>query len=113
MNDASDGPEQALNEKHELLLRVLPMSASLAGICIAAVTLFKSNDRLARMETLADDLLAVCSLLFLCSTYLSFWGLRTRRLRTVVYLSRLVDASFLAALTLLVAVGFLMVYTIF
>jgi len=94
----------------ELLLRLLPMSASLAGICIAAVTLFPTKDRLA---TIADDLLAVCAFLFLISTYLSFWALRTRRHRLFNKLAGISDSTFFGALTLLVGVGFLMVYTIF
>ena len=103
---------QEEDDQRDLLLRLLPMSASLAGICIAAVTLFRSNERLARLETLADDLLTICALLFLCATYLTFWALRTRRPALVRKLSRAVDATFLAALTTLVGVGFLMVYTI-
>ena len=109
MEDART-PDQA--DQRELLLRLLPMTASLAGFCIASITLFRLNDRLARVETLADDLLAICALLFLLATYLSFWALRTRHPRLLSPLSRVVDATFLTALSLLVAVGFMMVYNI-
>lgn len=98
--------------KRDLLLRLLPMSASLSGLCIAGVTLFRSNNRLAGLETLADDLLAICSFLFLIATYLSFWALRTRRDRLAATLGTASDLMFFSALSLLVSVGFMMVYTI-
>ena len=103
---------QEVLDQRELLLRLLPMSASLAGLCIAAVTLFRLNDKLVRVESFADDLLVICASLFLCATYLTFWALRTRNEIMMQTLSRVVDATFLAALTGLVGVGFLMVYTI-
>jgi hypothetical protein len=103
---------QEERDQRELLLRLLPMSASLAGLCIAAITLFRSNERLVRMESLADDMLAICAFLFLCATYMTFWALRTRKPVMVLRLSKAVDGTFLAALTMLVGVGFLMVYTL-
>ncbi len=111
-NASMETRSQAQTDQRELLLRLLPMTASLAGFCIAAITLFRLNDRLARVETLADDLLAVCALLFLLATYISFWALRTSQVGLLLPLSRVVDATFLVALSLLVTVGFMMVYNI-
>ncbi len=97
-------------DSRELLLRLLPVSASLAGLSVAAVTLFRLSDKSARLVTFADDLLVICAVLFLLSTYLIFWALRSRHVQRTRQLARLVDFVFLIALTTLVCVGFLLVY---
>ena len=109
MNHRSQDEE----DSRELLLRLLPMSASLAGLSIGAITFFRLAEKSARLTTLADDFLVICAALFLTSTYLIFWALRSKHPARIRWLSRLVDVIFLLALTLLVLVGFLMVYTIF
>ena len=100
-------------DRRELLLRLLPMSASLAGLSVGAVTLFRLTDKSVRLATFADDLLVICAALFLLSTYLIFWALRSRNPGRVRWLARLVDGVFLVALTVLVFVGFVMVYALF
>ena len=100
-------------DTRELLLRLLPMSASLAGLSVGAVTLFRLTDKSVSLATLADDLLVICAALFLLSTYLTFWALRSRKLGRARWLARLVDGVFLVALTGLVFVGLVMVYALF
>ena len=96
----------------EELLHLLPLSGSLAGLCIGAITLFRFGSSAARIASIADDLLAICALLFLICTYLIFWALRSAGGRRGRVLVRIVDGSFLMALTILVGVGFLLVYAI-
>jgi len=93
-------------------LRLLPVSASLAGLSIGAVTIFLLTDRGMRMVTFADDLLAICAMVFLLTTYLIFWALRSERLARTRFLAKIVDVMFLFALSVLVAVGFLLVYSL-
>jgi hypothetical protein len=100
-------------DSRELLLRLLPVSSSLAGLSVGAVTLFRFSDKGVRLATIADDVLVVCAALFLLSTYLIFWALRSRTMSRMRRLARLVDAVFLVALTGLVGVGFTMVYALF
>ncbi len=103
-------PEE--NDTRDLLLRILPLSASMAGFSIAAITVFRSSEKLMRVETMADDLLVSCAAVFLLATYLSFWALKTHRPARQKHLVIIIDSLFLLALTVLVAVGFLMVYTL-
>lgn len=42
-------------DSRELLLRLLPMSALLAGPSVGAVTLFRLTDKAVRLSTFADD----------------------------------------------------------
>ncbi len=100
-------------DSRELLLRLLPVSASLAGLSIGAFTLFRLSEKSLRLVNFADDLLVICAVLFLLSTYLIFWALRSRNLERTRRLARLVDVVFLIALTALVGVGFLLVYALF
>lgn len=96
----------------EELLHLLPLSGSLAGLCIGSITLFRVVGKAAAVSSVADDLLAVCALLFLVCTYLTFWALRTHAPRRAALLVALVDVAFLLALTVLVGVGFLLVYAV-
>ena len=101
-------PEQT----RDLLLRVLSVQASLAGFSIAAIGLMRFSNRSASFATFADDLLGVCALLFLVSTYLTFWALRTGSDARMQRLARWVDGLFLAGLTGLVTAGFMILYAV-
>ena len=101
-------PEQT----RDLLLRVLSVQASLAGFSIAAIGLMRFSARSAAFSSFADDLLGACALVFLVSTYLTFWALRTRSDARMQRLARVVDGLFLAGLTGLVGAGFLILYAV-
>lgn len=100
------------NWLREELLWLLSLSGTMAGLCITGVTLFHTVDRASGVGTLADEMLAVCALLFLVCTYVIFFALRTRRTDLAVALDQAVDVLFTLALTLMVATGFVMVYTV-
>ncbi len=98
--------------QRDLILRLLPPTATLAGLCLAGVSLFSIHPRLNKADTVIDDILAVNALLFLISFYLTMWSVRTKTKSRALKLSYWVDNIFLLAITLLVLVGFLMVYTV-
>jgi hypothetical protein len=103
---------QEEQDQRELLLRIVPMSASLAGLAVTAVTIFQLKNQAERLASFGDDALVVCAALFLLASYLGFWALRTRNPRRANFLADVVDFTFLIALTGLVIVGFLMVYSL-
>lgn len=96
----------------EELLHLLSVSGTLAGLCITGVTLFHTIGRASISETLADDLLAISSLLFLLCTFAIFIALRTRREGLAAFLEKVADTLFLLALSGMVGSGFIMVYTL-
>jgi len=96
----------------EELLHLLSLSGTMAGLCITGVTLFYTAARSTTAGTIADDMLAVCALLFLLCTYLIFFALRTRRPGIAAALEKAVDVLFSIALTGMVATGFVMAYTV-
>jgi hypothetical protein len=95
----------------EELLQLLSLSGTLAGLCITGVTLFHTKSA-TWTATIADDTLAISALLFLLSTYTIFFTLRAKAKSLAMLLTKIADVLFLAALTGMVAAGFIMVYTV-
>ena len=96
----------------EELLHLLTLSGTMAGLSITAIALMHTTARGAPAATVADDVLALCALMFLLCTYVIFWALRTRRPGFAQRLSELADAMFLLALTAMIGAGLIMVYTL-
>jgi hypothetical protein len=111
-----DHRSQGNKDSREFMLRLLPVSALLAGLSDATVMLFQPGGKSARLVPFADDLLVICAVLFSVSTYLIFWALRSHNVQRTRQLARLVEYFFLialTALTALVCVGFLLIYAFF
>ena len=96
----------------DVLLRLLSVTASLAGLCIAALGFLEAADHPALDQSYADELIAVDAILFVCCVYLILWALRTTSLARARALSRLVDAVFLFALTTLLAASTYIIFWI-
>jgi hypothetical protein len=96
----------------EELLLLLSASATLAGLCVTVVALMKALGKPSGSATVADDLFAVCSLLFLATIYMIFWALKTKKPCLATLLVRTLDVVFLVALTLMTFAAFVMVYTV-
>lgn len=107
----SPSPREYDRIREELLV-LLPLSATLSGLCIGAITLFHINSPMAMVASVADDILAICALIFLVSTYFIFWALRTKRPPHLTMLVKIIDSIFLLGITALVGVGFIMVYAL-
>ena len=92
------------------LLQLLSAAATLSGLCITGLSLLKHQG--VKMGTiLADDALAMSSLLFLLCTGLIFFALRYRSPQILRWL-KAADILFLLALSSMVLAGFLLVYTV-
>ena len=96
----------------EELLHLLSVSATLAGLSVTVVALMRTVGKQSNSATIADDMFALCALLFLASTYLIFWALKTRRPGLAAVLVQVLDVMFLLALTLMTGAAFVMVYTV-
>ena len=105
-------PSREYDRIREELLVLLPMSATMSGLCIGAITLFHLNGQMAKITSVADDILAICALIFLVSTYFIFWALRTSQPLHLTMLIKIIDVIFLLGITALVGVGFVMVYAL-
>jgi hypothetical protein len=103
MRDAVLDPvlAQRVARDRDVLLRLLSVTASLAGLCIAALGFLEAGDRPALDDSFADELIAVDALLFVSCVYLILWALRTSSPQRADALTRIIDVLFLFALTTL------------
>lgn len=101
-----------ISEVRALLIQLLTISSTLAGLCVAGISILNSKNN-TPFTGLGDDILAFAGLLFLFCTYLIFWALRQDDDHRLRQLSLVIDLLFLVALTLVVISGFGIVYTMF
>ena len=93
----------------DAMLSLMPTAGTLAGIAIGLAG-FVSSSPGRSAATLADDLLLLSALGFLLVCYLVFFGMRALAGGVNGRLMWAIDLAFLAALTLLVFSGFVVVY---
>ena len=96
----------------DVLLRLLSVTASLAGLCIAALGFLEAAKHPALQQSRADELIAVDAILFVLCVYLILWALRTTSLTRARRLSRIIDVVFLFALTTLLGASTYIIYWI-
>jgi hypothetical protein len=96
-----------------VLLRLLSVTASLAGRCMAALGFIEYGTPEAAYRTFADEIIAFDALLFVCCVYLILWALRTTRTARAYMLGRVVDWVFLVALTTMLMSAAYIVYWVF
>ena len=96
----------------DVLLRLLSVTASLAGLCIAALGFLEVGGGAALDRSYADELIAIDALLFVSCVYLILWALRTTSPQKAAKLSRVVNVVFLFALTSLLLAAAYIIYVI-
>jgi hypothetical protein len=89
------------------------VSAAMVGVCLTVIGLVRVVISVQKIDTLADDFLAVDALLFLCSCLCAYWALRMRSIRRMHRLERIADVSFVTGLILMVAVCAIITYNFF
>jgi len=94
----------------DVLLRLLSVTASLAGLCIAALAFLEASDASTLDRSLADEIIALDCVLFVACVYLILWALRTSSVQRAFTLSRVVNVTFLFALTTLLISSTYIIY---
>jgi hypothetical protein len=105
--------ERAVARNRDVLLRLLSVTASLAGLCMAALGFMEYSTPEAAYRTFADEIIAFDALLFVCCVYLILWALRTADAPRAYVLGRVVDWVFLVALTTMLLAAAYIVYWVF
>ena len=90
--------------EEDVSIHILSVSAAMVGVCLTVIGLIRIVITLGTLDTIADNLLAVASLIFLVSCFCSYWALRTRGTRRMHTLERTADTLFLLGLSLMVIV---------
>ncbi len=84
----------------------------MVGVCLTVIGLIRVVISMRRIDTIADDLLAFDSVLFLISCLSAYWALRTRSRRRMHHIERFADAVFIVALLVVVIVCGIITYAI-
>ena len=86
-----------LNE--DICVHVFTASAAMVGVCITVIGIFQVVGTLKSADSIGDDLLAINAILYLITTLMSYWSLRTRQFQRNHFMEKLIDILFLVALT--------------
>ena len=80
----------------------------MVGVCLTVIGLIRVVITVGRIDTLADNLLALDALLYVLCCFTSYWALRTRQERRMRRLERVADTLFLLAMLLMTVIcGFI------
>ena len=94
------GSSERTRLDENICVHIFTASAAMVGVCLTVVGIIRVVISRHRSDLFADDLLAVNAMLYLASSLLSYWALRTRNLTRNYRLERMADIIFLVALTL-------------
>jgi hypothetical protein len=98
-------------ELRSLLIAQFSTSGTLAGISLTLVGIINIRTSSTQIQTIADDMFVFSSMGFLIACYFIFFTLRHLESPRIQPLTAIIDTLFLAALTLLVMAGFVVVYS--
>src|SRR3954453_10906245 len=104
--------ERKIRFEEDICIHIFTVSSAMVGVCLTVIGLIRVVITLGTADTLADDLLAADALLFLVSSLLSYWALRSRGLRRMHRLEKIADAIFMIAMVGMVVVCALITYSI-
>lgn len=102
--------EKLLDE--DISIHIFSTSATMVGVCLTVIGLFKVVFQLKATSTIGDDLLFFDALLFLLACALSYWALRTRSKRRRHLVEKAADTAFLAGLSLMAVTCAFIVYAL-
>ncbi|MGK6321462.1 hypothetical protein ACMGDM_00090 [Sphingomonas sp. DT-51] len=91
---------------------ICPIASAMVGVCLTGIGLLHLGVTGGRRAGVADDLLAIDSLLFLVATLASYVALRVASHRRLHLMEQLADACFILAMLLLTAACFVITYAL-
>lgn len=92
------------NSQTALQIQLMSISAGMVGICLTVIGLFQIVAKLQKVGTLADDLVAVDSMLFLAVCICAYHSIRTENKGWQRRLEQLADLFFMIALTFMTVI---------
>ncbi len=97
---------------NSISIHIFSVSATLVGVCLTVIGIFRAITALKNFDTLGDNILALDALIFLVSCILAYISLRTRYKERKRKLERVADIFFVVGLSLMVIVCSLITYTL-
>lgn len=110
---ASAPRNKNISFEEDISVHIFTASATLLGICLTVIGIIRIFIIGQHINTLADDFLAVDSILFMTSCFLAYWALRARTIRRMHRIERFADVIFLIGLFVLMLTCITISYAIF
>lgn len=85
----------------DIAIHVFTVSATLVGVCLTVIGLFRTVGRLRGIISLADNILSLNAIVFLASCIAAYTALRTRESHLRRRRERIADMLFLTALAMM------------
>jgi hypothetical protein len=98
--------------EEDISIHIFTVSAAMVGVCLTVIGLVRVVITLGKADTVADDLLAGDSFLFLVSCLLSYSALRVRSKQRMRRRERVADFIFIVAMILMAVVCGFITYSI-
>ena len=98
--------------EHDLTMHVFAISSAMVGVCLTAIGILRIVSSQTRMETLGDELLAADAVVFMVSSFLSFWSFKTKVPRIRHVLRLIIDGAFILGLMAMVIICSIIAYAI-
>jgi hypothetical protein len=97
--------------EQDICIHIFTVSSAMVGVCLTVIGLIRVVITLGKIDTLADDLLALDALLFVVACLLSYSALRSRSKRRMHRVEKTADMIFIAAMLLMTTVCIMITYS--
>ena len=87
--------------EEDLCKHIFTVSAGMVGVCLTVIGMVRIVISIRKIDTLADDFIAVNALLFLISCLASYFALRTRNVSRTHRMERFADSMFILAMVVM------------
>jgi hypothetical protein len=105
-------PARESRLEEDVSIHIFTVSAAMVGVCLTVIGLIRVAITVGKINTIADDLLAIDAFLFLLSSLLAYTALRTRSSARLHLVETLADRIFILAMILMTAVCAVITYSI-
>lgn len=95
--------------ERDICVHIFTGSAAMIGVCLTVIGIIHLIIGVKKIDTIADDMLAIDSFIFLSACILAYFGLRADRAKRRHRLEACADLCFLFGLLVMVIVGGLVV----
>jgi hypothetical protein len=103
--------EENNSTETQIAIHIFSVSATLVGVCLTVIGIFRAIGELKSFSTLGDNILAVDALIFLASCMFAYSALRSKNKEKQLRLEKIADTLFIVGLSLMAIVCTIIAYT--
>lgn len=91
-------------------IHICTISAGMVGVCLTTIGLIRVAITMQKVNTYADDILALDAVIFLVATLTSYCVLRVRSQKRLYLLERIADVAFMTGISVMTVACIFIVY---